>query len=105
VAPQEATPAAPASEPAAVAEPAAPLSDTALRLSFRDRSWVEIRQADGEVLLSQNNAPGTVQTVDGVPPYTLVIGNAAKVDVEFRGRTVDLAASSSRDGVARLRLE
>jgi cytoskeleton protein RodZ len=104
-APQEATPAAPASEPAAVAEPAAPLSDTALRLSFRDRSWVEIRQADGEVLLSQNNAPGTVQTVDGVPPYTLVIGNAAKVDVEFRGRTVDLAASSSRDGVARLRLE
>jgi len=108
-APQEATPAAtvaPApSEPATAAGPAAPLSDTALRLSFRDRSWVEIRQADGEVLLSQNNAPGTVQTVDGVPPYTLVIGNASKVDVEFRGRQVDLAASVSRDDVARLRLE
>jgi cytoskeleton protein RodZ len=93
----------PASAEAAAVAPAA--SGTALRLSFRDRSWVEIRQADGAVLLSQNNGPGTVQTVDGVPPYTLVIGNASKVDVEFRGRPVDLAASVSRDDVARLRLE
>ena len=87
------------------AAPAPAVSDTALKLSFRDRSWVEIRQADGAVLLSQNNAPGTVQTVDGVPPYTLVIGNSSKVDVEFRGKPVDLAASVSRDDVARLRLE
>jgi len=99
--PVEALPAA--AEGAAAAAP--PLSDTALRLSFRDRSWVEVRQADGAVLLSQNNAPGTVQTVDGVPPYTLVIGNASKVELEFRGKPVDLSASTSRDDVARLRLE
>ncbi len=80
-------------------------ADTALRLRFRDVSWVEIRQADGTVLLSQNNAAGTEQTIDGVPPYTLVIGNASKVDLEFRGKPVDLAASASRDDVARLRLE
>lgn len=95
----------PATPETVAAAPALSVSDTALTLSFRDRSWVEVRQADGAVLLSQNNAPGTVQTVDGVPPYTLVIGNASKVDVEFRGRPVDLASSVSRDDVARLRLE
>lgn len=107
--PQEQAPAAApppvAAEPAAGDQPAAAAPGNALRLSFRDRSWVEIRQADGTVLLSQNNAAGTAQTIDGVPPYTLVIGNASKVDLEFRGKPVDLAASSSRDDVARLRLE
>ena len=73
-----------AAEPAASHQPAA-AAGAALRLSFRDRSWVEVRQADGAVLLSQNNPAGTVQTIDGVPPYTLVIGNASKVDLEFRG--------------------
>ena len=101
--PAETLPAAAAAEAAAAAAPS--VSDTVLRLSFRDRSWVEVRQADGAVLLSQNNGPGTVQTVDGVPPYTLVIGNASKVDLEFRGQSVDLSASTSRDDVARLRLE
>jgi cytoskeleton protein RodZ len=109
--PQEQAPAAAAAsppvavEPVAGDQPAAAGSGTALRLSFRDRSWVEVRQADGAVLLSQNNAAGTEQTIDGVPPYTLVIGNASKVDLEFRGKPVDLAAASSRDDVARLRLE
>ncbi|MCU0764561.1 MAG: helix-turn-helix domain-containing protein [Burkholderiaceae bacterium] len=97
--------AAVAEAPAAAAPPPAALSDTALRLTFRDRSWVEVRQADGAVLLSQINAAGTARTIDGVPPYTLVIGNASKVDLEFRGRTVDLAPGISRDDVARLRLE
>lgn len=103
--PSAATPAAPAAEAAAAAAPGPAAAETALTLSFRDRSWVEIRQADGAVLLSQNNDAGTVQTVDGVPPYTLVIGNASKVDLEFRGKPVDLSAATSRDDVARLRLE
>jgi cytoskeleton protein RodZ len=103
--PSVATPDAATAEPAAAAAPSAATSEATLRLSFRDRSWVEVRQSDGAVLLSQNNAPGTVQTVDGLPPYTLVIGNASKVDLEFRGRPVDLSAATSRDDVARLRLE
>jgi len=84
---------------------AEPPSSTALRLHFRERSWVEIRQADGAVLLSQNNPAGTVQTIDGVPPYALVIGNASKVDLEFGGKPVDLSTSAGRGDVARLRLE
>lgn len=100
--------AAPSTSPAdrpVEAAPAEARSSTTLRLHFRERSWVEIRQADGAVLLSQNNPAGTVQTIDGVPPYALVIGNASKVDLEFGGKPVDLATSTSRGDVARLRLE
>jgi cytoskeleton protein RodZ len=87
----------------AAAGPAA--SPTALRFSFRDRSWVEIRQADGVVLMSQNNEAGTQRTVEGTPPYTLVVGNASKVDLEFGGKSIDLPAAASRGDVARLQLE
>ena len=80
-------------------------SRTALRLVFKDRSWVEIRQADGKVLLSQNNAEGTTRVVDGKPPYLLVIGNASKVALEYGGQPVDLTSAISRDDVARLRLD
>jgi cytoskeleton protein RodZ len=104
-------PAGPATGPAEAASPgaaaaAAPAAaPTALRFTFRDRSWVEVRQADGTLLTSQNNAAGTTRTVEGRPPYLIVIGNASKVDLEFRGERVDLAPAISRDDVARLRLE
>jgi len=94
-----------AASPAAVAAAAPAAAPTALRFTFRDRSWVEVRQADGTVLTSQNNAAGTTRTVEGRPPYLIVIGNASKVDLEFRGERVDLAPAISRDDVARLRLE
>lgn len=98
-------PAAGTSAPATDVETVAAPSSAGLSLRFRDRSWVEIRQADGAVLMSQINAAGTTQAVEGEPPYTLVIGNASKVDLEYRGKRVDLASSTNRDDVARLRLE
>jgi len=103
--PLVAAPVAETPAPALEREAAPASADSSLRLRFRDRSWVEIRQADGTVLMSKNNAPGTEQTIEGVPPYTVVIGNASTVDLEFRGEPVDLAAAVSRDDVARLRLE
>jgi cytoskeleton protein RodZ len=102
-------------EPPAVSQPAAgqpaaagatsAAPATALRFSFRERSWVQVTQADGTLLTSQNNEAGTQRTVDGTPPYLLVIGNASNVELEFRGQAVDLAAVASRENVARLRLE
>ena len=103
--PAAAAPAAEAADSPVVAQASAVPPAAGLRLRFRDRSWVEIRQADGTVLMSQNNAAGSERTIDGVPPYLLVIGNASKVDLEFRGSPVDLAAVTNRDDVARLRLE
>ena len=75
-----------------------------LRLAFEDESWVEIKDAGGSVILSQLNRPGSQRTVHGVPPLSLVIGNAHGVKLTYRGKEVDLGPHTKVD-VARLVLE
>ncbi len=94
----------PAADGAADSEPPL-LPPDALHFSFREPSWVEITQADGKVLLSRLNDAGSVRTVVGAPPYAVIVGNASMVELEFRGKRVDLAGVASRENVARLRLE
>ncbi|MCK2125999.1 DUF4115 domain-containing protein [Thauera aromatica] len=74
-----------------------------LVLRFGADSWIEVRDAAGAILHSGLNRAGTARTVQGAPPFALVVGNAAGVAVEFDGRTVDLAAHT-RGSVARLTL-
>lgn len=75
-----------------------------LELEFGEVSWVEIRQANGKVLLSQLNPAGSRQTIDGVPPFEVVIGNAANVRLKYNDAPVDLRPHFKVD-VARLTLE
>jgi cytoskeleton protein RodZ len=89
--------------PAPTAIAASP-EPNALRFSFRENSWVEVAQHDGTVLMSQNNLPGTEQTVAGKPPYQVVIGNASAVSLEFGGKPIDLKSATSFGNVARLTL-
>jgi cytoskeleton protein RodZ len=97
--------------PAPPAEEAAPGPDAAsagdrreLRLAFQDQSWVEIRNAAGEVIFSRLNEAGSERVVRGVPPLTVVIGNAHGVTLSYRGKPVDLGPHTKID-VARLTLE
>jgi cytoskeleton protein RodZ len=90
-----------AAVPAPVAEP--PASD-GLRLRFREEAWVEVAQGDGRVVFSQLNAPGTERQIEGKPPLRLVIGNASGVDVEYKGKRVDLKPATSSENVARVTL-
>jgi cytoskeleton protein RodZ len=41
-------------------------------------------------LLSQLNAPGTQKVVEGAPPFSVIIGNAANVRVTYRDAPFDL---------------
>ena len=95
-------------EPVAAAAPAAGALSVGgqkrIELEFDQLSWVEIKQADGKVLLSQLNQPGTRQAIDGVPPFDVVIGNAAKVRLRYNDAPVDLRPYFKVD-VARLKLE
>lgn len=75
-----------------------------LVFAFQDKSWVEVRDANQRVLLSGENLPGTRQTVAGRPPFQLVIGNAAKVELRYEDRSVDLKPHI-RAEVARLTIE
>jgi cytoskeleton protein RodZ len=96
-------PTAAAPRVATVAGPAE-TSANALRLRFSALSWIEVVQADGQVLLSQNAPAGSEQALAGRPPLRVHIGNAAGVALEFRGRAVDLKPHT-HENVARLTLE
>jgi cytoskeleton protein RodZ len=75
-----------------------------IQLEFSQLAWVEIKQANGKILLSQLNPAGSKQSLDGTPPFALVIGNAANVRLIYNDEPVDLRPYFKVD-VARLTLE
>jgi cytoskeleton protein RodZ len=103
-----ATPAAAgtASPVAAVPAPVAaatPAVASLLQLRSTEASWVEVRDGNGQLLLSRTVQPGETVGVDGGLPMRLVIGNAAGTQLAFRGRPYDLGPST-RENVARVEL-
>lgn len=100
-----AEPALPVAEPAlpvaeAVAEPPAvaevpvthepATANGMLHLEFGAEAWAEIKDASGRVLHRQLNQPGSSVDVRGVPPFEVVIGNAAQARMTYNGRPIDL---------------
>ncbi len=75
-----------------------------IELKFDELSWVEIKQADGKIILSQLNPAGTRQVIEGTPPFDVVIGNAPKVHLTYDETPVDLRPYFKID-VARLTLD
>jgi cytoskeleton protein RodZ len=96
------TPPAPAASAVSAGDAAG--ANKRIELAFDQLSWVEVKQADGKVLLSQLNQPGSRQVIDGVPPFQIVIGNAANVRLKYDDAPVDLRPYFKVD-VARLKLE
>ena len=87
----------------AAASSAPATAEGALSFHFNEPSWVEVRAADGKVLLKQLNDAGSDQQLGGEPPFTLIVGNAKGVALQFRGKPVDLVPYT-RSAVARLTL-
>jgi cytoskeleton protein RodZ len=100
------TPAVPAEAPASAPQPAdrAPPREGRIQLQFGSQSWVEIREEDGRMLMSQLHAPGSRSVVVGRPPLSLVIGNAADVRLVYNDKPVDLKPYINIE-VARLTLK
>lgn len=105
-----ASPVAASAVPARMAEtvterataPAAPSGLLGLRVT--DTSWIEVRDAQGQVLLARRLSAGETASLDGALPLRVTVGNAAGTQVTFRGQPVSLAAST-RENVARLELQ
>lgn len=90
--PVPALPDAPAAVPAeagAMAVPA-PVAKGALHLEFGADSWTEIKDASGKMILRKLNPAGSSVELSGIPPFNLVIGNAAQAKVTYNGRPIDL---------------
>ncbi|PLX75919.1 MAG: DUF4115 domain-containing protein [Azoarcus sp.] len=103
VVPPVADPAVSAGEPVDAAAPAAD-APPPLRFVFSGESWVEVKDASGAILFSGIGIPGSSRTVQGAPPFALVIGNARSVRLEFNGKPVDLVPHT-KVSVARLTVQ
>ncbi len=100
-----AVPVAPQPAPAVPGVAAAPAPDSRqLIFVFKDKSWVEVKDATQKTIFSQNNLAGTRQVVSGTPPFDLVIGNASAVQLQYGDQTIDLRPYTKVE-VARLTLK
>jgi cytoskeleton protein RodZ len=75
-----------------------------IRMEFGGESWVEIKDRDGQMLMSQLNPTGSKRVVAGRSPLTVVIGNAANVRLIYNEKPVDLKPYIQIE-VARLTLD
>jgi cytoskeleton protein RodZ len=89
-----------------VRESTTPVRDGTRRigLRFEREAWVQVKAGDGRVLLSGVNGAGSERTIEGRPPFAVVIGNARHVRLNYEEKPVDLAPHLRSD-VARLTLE
>ncbi|HWS14051.1 MAG TPA: DUF4115 domain-containing protein, partial [Rhodocyclaceae bacterium] len=101
-----ASPEEPPAASAAVEAQAAPAEQAMRRLafSFARESWVQVRDGSGKVILSNSHAAGSTRVVEGVPPFSLIIGNAPGVTLSYDERPVDLKPHTAST-VARLKLD
>lgn len=100
-------PAAQAVVPPVAASPAAaPAAEGVEHIVFRfeGESWIEVRDARGSIVYSGVNGAGSSRTVQGKPPFALVVGNARQVSLDYRGKPYDMKPHV-RVSVARFTLE
>jgi cytoskeleton protein RodZ len=97
-----AAPTVPALAAPAPREPTGPPGT--LKLRFEEESWVEIYSATAKLLVARLHPAGTERVVSGLPPFTIVIGNAEHVKLTYNDRPVDLKPYIKAE-VARFSLE
>jgi cytoskeleton protein RodZ len=85
-------------------QPSAESSAPALVFVFGNRSWLEVIDANKQMLHTGENPAGTQLVLRGRPPFDIVIGNAGQVRLTYNGREVDLVPHTRAD-VARFKLE
>lgn len=92
---------APVRAPAVATVPTAPTGPRPLVLYFQKDSWAEVRDGAQTRLLYTTISAGKVIRLGGTPPFSVYLGNASGVRVEYNGRPVDVS-SHQRGPIARL---
>jgi cytoskeleton protein RodZ len=101
--PSAAAPPAPAT-PAAATAPAAPGANLIVFVA-REDSWITVNEANGKSLLRRTVQAGETVGLTGAPPLSVVVGRASGIDVQVRGKPVDLAPLTRSGGVARFEVK
>ena len=69
----------------------APAAGNNLGLKFRAPVWIEIKDAQGKVLLSGIQQTGTEQNISGETPLSVKLGDGTNVDMSWKGQPYDLS--------------
>lgn len=70
-------------------------------LRFAGDAWVEARDSTDKLVFARLSQAGVVQEIQGAGPFFLVIGNASKVKLSWKGKELDLEPYTRGD-VARV---
>lgn len=63
-----------------------------VNMEFSATSWVDLRDAEGQRLLYENVNQGRQVSVKGKPPFSVFLGNAGGVEIEYEGKPFDFSA-------------
>lgn len=61
-----------------------------IQFKFAQPAWLQVRDGTGRMVHSALNLAGTTTEVSGVPPFALVVGNAANVQIAYKNKPVDI---------------
>ncbi len=87
-------------------KPIPTLSDMgALHFKFNADSWVKVIDGKNVTILEQVRKGGSEQIITGKRPLSVVIGNAAGVNLTYNDKEIDMSLYKKQDGTARLTLE
>lgn len=74
------------------AETTAPVAANAtLRLAFSETGWASVHDRDGKEIFFKTVPAGGNETITGIPPFDVVIGNVSGTQLAYNGAPVDLA--------------
>lgn len=76
-----------------------------LVVNFTDRSWVDIRDANGSRLLTGIYEAGDSHEFEAETPYRITLGFAPGVEMTIGGEPVDIASQTTINSTARLTVE
>ncbi len=86
---------APAVDEASPSPAKSSLEDDKIVFAFADDTWLEVRDDAGERLIYRMVERGQRLTLTGRPPFSVFVGNAAGVAVEYQGRQVPFTAQGN----------
>ncbi len=102
-APEAAAPATPAPGDETPAREGASPARVSMRFQPAEDAWIQVVDAKG-MRFSKLVRAGATEEVSGTPPFRLVVGNAANVNLIYNGHVIDLKPYIG-EKVARLTLE
>ena len=102
--PAPGTVAASPSVPVASATPASSGGDALVFVANAD-SWITVTDATGKALLRRIVTPGETVGLSGTLPLSVVVGHAAGVTVQVKGKPFDLTPLARSGGVARFEVK